>query len=375
MASMFKQNRNLIVIALIAVVNALGYGIIIPILYSYSHRFGLSDFQNGLLFSVFSICQFIATPVIGRLSDIYGRKPLLVLSIAGTALSFFLMAFAPSAIFLFFARALDGITAGNIPVASAVISDTTKPQDRAKGFGIIGASWGFGLIFGPAISAFTVGFGAGVPFIIAGSIALLAAILTLLILPETNTHKGLVKKSKLFDFIHLANTTLLISLFYSFAFSLFIYAYQLLSVVVLGLTPTQISINFMIFGIIGFIAQAFVIPRFTKRFGEKKMLRNALFGAIIAFVGFYLTRSLVMLIAVSIIHSFANAFVNPMIQSILSKEVDEHSQGSIQGINASYISVGMIIGPIVGGILATYSVPLPFLVGSIAVSLCFLLSL
>src|SRR5438034_3468218 len=120
----FGGNKSLFVIAVIAVVNALGYGIIIPILYSYSHKFGLSDFQNGLLFATFSLCQFISTPVIGRLSDKYGRKPLLILSISGTALSFLLMAFAPSAIFLFIARALDGITAGNIPVASAVITDT-----------------------------------------------------------------------------------------------------------------------------------------------------------------------------------------------------------------------------------------------------------
>src|SRR4051812_29961 len=133
---MFKTNRNLIIIAIIVVVNALGYAIIIPILYPYSLKFGLSDFQNGLLFALFSVCQFIATPIIGRLSDKYGRKPLLLGSIIGTAISFVIMAFAPNAAFLFLARALDGITAGNIPVAMAVISDSTKPEERAKGFGI-----------------------------------------------------------------------------------------------------------------------------------------------------------------------------------------------------------------------------------------------
>src|SRR3990167_7913986 len=155
---MLRQNRNILIIALIAIVNALGYGIIIPILYAYSLKYGLTDFQNGLLFSTFSLSQFISTPIIGRLSDKFGRRPLLIISISGTALSFFMMAFAPNALFLFLARALDGITAGNIPVASAVISDTTTSKDRAKGFGVIGASFGFGLIFGPAISALTVGF-------------------------------------------------------------------------------------------------------------------------------------------------------------------------------------------------------------------------
>src|SRR5438270_11017979 len=114
---MFKENKNLLIIALIAIVNALGYGIVIPILYAYSKRYGLSDFQNGLLFATFSVCQFIATPIIGRLSDKYGRRPMLLLSITGTAVSFFIMAFAPSAIFLFIARGLDGLTAVNILVA------------------------------------------------------------------------------------------------------------------------------------------------------------------------------------------------------------------------------------------------------------------
>ena len=105
-------NRNLVVIGMVAVVNALGYGIIFPILYSYTQRFGLSDFGNGLLFASFSICQFISTPIIGRLSDKYGRKPLLLISLAGTVLSFGLMAIANSVVWLFIARMLDGITAG-----------------------------------------------------------------------------------------------------------------------------------------------------------------------------------------------------------------------------------------------------------------------
>src|SRR5258708_25187591 len=153
---MFKNNRNLLIITLIAVVNALGYGIIIPILYSYSKRYGLSDLGNGLLFSVFSLCQFLSTPVIGRFSDVNGRKPLLVMSLIGTVVSFVIMAFAPSAIFLFIARALDGLTAGNVPVGMPVISDTTKPEDRAKGFGIIGAAFEIVFVAGPAIAALTV---------------------------------------------------------------------------------------------------------------------------------------------------------------------------------------------------------------------------
>lgn len=382
MPSTRTNNKTLFVIAIIAIVNALGYGIIIPILYSYSQKFGLSDFENGLLFSIFSICQFLATPIIGRLSDKYGRKPLLLISLMGTMFSFLMMAFAPSAIFLFIARALDGITAGNIPVASAVISDTTEPKDRARGFGIIGASFGFGFIFGPAISAFTIHLGDAIPFIIAALVSLIAVILTAVVLPETNLYKGKVAKAKFIDLMKLMTAltdknlgmTLLISLVYSFAFALFIYAYQPFAVKILQMNASQISVNFMIFGIVGLIAQTLIIPKVTKSVGDRKSLILALCGATISFLGLFLVRSIAMFILVSIFHSFANAFVGPVIQAILSKETDEKSQGSILGLNSSYVSLGMIFGPIIGGILATLAIPLPFLAGCIVVLSCIFLS-
>ena len=379
---MFKNNKNLFVIAVIAIVNALGYGIIIPILYSYSRRFGLSDFQNGLLFALFSLGQFISTPIIGRLSDKYGRKPLLLISIGGTAVSFLIMAFAPSAIWLFISRALDGLTAGNIPVASAVISDTTAPQDRAKGFGIIGASFGFGFIFGPAISALTLPFGAAVPFLVAAVVAIAAVIMTWVILPETNQHLGEVKHGKLFDFRHLAKavldpavgTTLLISLLYSFAFAIFIYGFQPFAVKILNLSAQQISIIFTVAGVMGLIAQAGVIPKFTHRFGEKQALVMSFITMTLTFFCFYITRSFLLFVTIVVINSLANAFVMPLVQALLSKEMDAHSQGSILGINSSYMSLGMIVGPVVGGAVATVSVPLPFLVGSVFLFICLFLS-
>jgi MFS family permease len=375
---MFKNNRNLAIIALVAIVNALGYGIIIPILYSYSQKFGLSDFQNGLLFALFSVCQFISTPIIGRLSDKYGRKPLLAISLAGTAISFFTMAFAPSAIFLFLARALDGLTAGNLPVAQAVISDTTDAKDRAKGFGLIGAAFGFGFIFGPAISALTVGYGTHVPFIIAGMVTLVAVFMTTFVLPETNKQMGKVKKGKLFDFKKLVNSifepaigkTLAISLIYSTAFSLFIYGYQPFTVKILKLTPTEIAGVFTAIGVIGLIAQVALIPKVVAAVGDKKALLGALTVTILTFLGMGLTVSLPLFMLFIVINAFANSFVMPMLSTLLSKEVDALSQGSVQGLNASYMSVGQIIGPVIGGIVATYSLSAPFLLASLLSVMC-----
>ena len=379
---MFKQNRNLIIIALIAIVNALGYGIIIPILYSYSQRFGLSDFQNGLLFAVFSLFQFLSTPIIGRLSDKYGRKPLLLISIAGTALSFIIMAFAPSAIFLFIARALDGITAGNIPVASAVITDTTEPKDRAKGFGIIGASFGFGFIFGPVISAATVGINPALPFLIAAAVSIIAVIMTALFLPETNQHMGAVKKDKLFDFAKLfsaltnktVGATLLLTLFFNTAFSIFIYAFQSSAVKVIHMNPTQIALLFTSFGVLNLISQLFLLNFTTKKFGLKRTFMSALIWVSGAFFALFFAKTFLTFVVANIALGMINSFIQPLSQTILSEETDEKEQGEMQGINASYMSIGQILGPIIAGAMASLSVSFPFIGAGLLVIVCYFLS-
>ncbi len=381
---MFKGNKNLFIIALIAMVNMLGYGIIIPILYAYSKKFGLSDFENGLLFAIFSICQFIATPVIGRLSDKYGRRPLLLVSIIGTALSFFLMAFAQNALFLFLARALDGITAGNIPVAFAVISDTTKPEDRARAFGIVGAAFNFGFVFGPAIAAFTVGLGQGIPFIIAGVITAFAALLTALYLPETNKHMGEVKHGKLFDFKRLWHTlfdenvgvTFLLSLLYMLAFSCaIIYGFQPFTLNVLRITASENATLFTIFGLIGLLSQTFLVPQISKRFGMKKAFTFGILLTALSFILMFFSRTLPLFIVASLILGVCNSLVQTLLPAILSQEADAKSQGSVMGLNASYQSIGMIIGPILGGLVAEkVAISFPFIVGSFLVFICFYLS-
>lgn len=376
-------NKSLLIIALIAIVNALGYGIVIPILYSYSKHFGLTDFQNGLLFSIFSICSFIATPLIGRLSDKYGRRPLLIISILGTVVSFFLQAFAPTALFLFLARALDGLTAGNISVASAVISDTTTIENRAKGFGIIGASFGFGFVFGPAISALTVGISPSLPFIIAGIITLIAAVITILFLPETNKHIGQIEHKKLFDFSKLwhalfdpsVGPTLLITLVYFLAFACsIIYGFQPYAKKVLGLSDVQISLFFVIFGIVGLLTQLILVQGITKMVGVKKAFSGSILVVAVSFLLMFLTRSMILFVVANIILGVANSLVQPLIQTILSRETDEKSQGTMMGLNASYMSIGQIFGPIIGGFIASISIPSIFLAGVTFTLVCFFLS-
>lgn len=379
---MFK-NKSLLIIALIALVNMLGYGVIIPLLYGYSKKFGLSDFENGMLFASFSVCQFLATPIIGRLSDKYGRRPMLLLSITGTAISFFTMAWAPNALFLFIARAFDGLTAGNIPVAFAVISDTTEPAERPKAFGLIGAAFNFGFVFGPAIAALTLGFGQTMPFIIAGGISVMAVILTAIFLPETNKHLGEVKQAKLFDLPKIWHTlfdpnvgvTFLISLIFFMAFSCaIIYGFQPFTLNVLHISQTMNATLFTVFGALGLISQVLLVQKISQILGMKRAFSTGIALTLISFIIMFISTNLTVFIIAMIILGFFNTVVGTLIPTILSREADAKSQGSIMGLNASYQSIGMIIGPLLGGFVATYSPRYPFAVGAVFVLLCFYLS-
>lgn len=374
---MFK-NKNLFLVAIVAVVNALGYGIIIPVLYTYSKKFGLTDVQNGLLFSLFSLCQLISTPIIGRLSDKYGRKPLLAISLIGSAISFFTMAFAPSAIFLFLARALDGITAGNIPVISAIISDTTDEKNRGKGFAILGASFGFGFVFGPAIASFTVGINAALPFIIAGIVSLISVFLTFVILKETNKHIGEIKEKSLFNFKAFKKDLtdkniiylLTILFLYTTGFNLFIYAFQPFAIRILHIDVVHISWIFTGIGIMGIIAQTILFPQISKRFNLRKVFIFSLVLLSIIFLVLSFSNSYLFFVTVLMTMALTNSFVGPLAQTFLSKSADSKSQGSIQGIGSTFSSLGMIIGPIIGGFVSSYALRYSFVVSSFLILTC-----
>ena len=146
------MTRPLLVIFLTIFVNLVGFGIIVPLLPFYAETFGASPLIVGMLFGVFSLCQLIASPILGDLSDRYGRRPILIVSLVGTVVSFAMLAVAKSLVMLFAARIVDGLSGGNITIARAYIADVTEPQDRAKAFGLLGAAFGLGFIVGPGLA-------------------------------------------------------------------------------------------------------------------------------------------------------------------------------------------------------------------------------
>src|ERR1700694_4411645 len=177
--------RPLLIIFLTIFVNLVGFGIIIPLLPFYAETFGASPLSIGLLFAVFSLCQLVASPVLGDWSDRYGRRPVLILSLAGTVVSFVMMAVATSLTILFVARIVDGLSGGNISTARAYVADVTEPKDRARAYGLIGAAFGLGFIFGPALSGVLAKVSYKAPIWAAALLTLVAAAMAWIWLPET----------------------------------------------------------------------------------------------------------------------------------------------------------------------------------------------
>src|SRR6187549_2035325 len=220
------MTRPLLIIFLTIFVNLVGFGIIIPLLPFYAETFGASPLVIGLLFAVFSACQLVAAPALGDLSDKYGRRPILIFSLAGTVVSFVMLAMAHSVVMLFLARIVDGLSGGNISTARAYVADVTEPKDRARAYGLIGAAFGLGFILGPALSGVLSKVSYTAPIWAAAGLTLVATAMAWLWLPET-VHRTQAGTGNPFRYLPellrrpILRRVLVIDFVYWFAFAIF----------------------------------------------------------------------------------------------------------------------------------------------------------
>jgi predicted MFS family arabinose efflux permease len=367
------MNRSFWITALIAFANSLSFTILIPILYLYGRQFGLTDFQTSLLFSIYAIAQFFATPVIGKLSDRFGRKPLLILSLAGTVIANFLAGTATTVSILFLARFLDGITGGNASVAQAVISDVTTVENRAKGFGIYGATFGLGFVLGPAISLLAQQISLGAGFLVSSAIAAIALFITIFFLPETlkTQPEG---DHKIFDLglsslitgltIPKIGILLIINFLIGTTFAVFTFAFQPYFLKVLGQDNKALTLMFFAFGVLGVIMQLQGIKILTRKFSLVKILLFAILIRSLSFTLMPIVPNIVYFVGISIVFSIFNSLVQPMITTLISVNAKPEEQGMVLGLNSSYLNVSNGLGPIAAGLIVnqnnpvTYSYPL-----------------
>lgn len=364
------------IIAAIAFINAVSFTSIIPLLYPYAKTFGLSDFTASLLTTAYAVSQFLATPILGKWSDHWGRKPLLVLSLLGTVLANVLSGLASTAWLLFLARILDGITGGNNSIATAVISDTTTAEQRPRAFGLFDAAFRLGFVTGPALSylAQTVpplpGVSSlGMSFLAAAAIALAATILTAIALPETLAEKRPIRLEwSDFGFIRIATSFQLpklgrlfqLTFFSGFTFTIFTFAFQPFFLNVLGQDARSLTILFILVGVVGVITQIVAVGPTTDRFNLANILFVALLSRALVFILIPFFPSLTPYVLLISALAITNAFPLPLINALLSTNSDRTQQGEVLGINASYLSVSNAIGPAFAGWLVGFSYGLPF---------------
>ena len=377
------MDRRLLTVLLIVFVQMLGSAMIMPILPLYAQReFGMSPQTITLLATSFFAAQFVAGPYLGRLSDKHGRLPILIISQVGTAVSFLMLALAPSVTFLYVARILDGITGGNIIVAQAYITDITPREKRTQSLGYIFAVFGLGFIFGPALGGIlSAAFGPRIPYIIAAIAATIVVLLTWFTLDETLTteqreaNRRFNKQS-----IGLAAITrngsllliLLIAFVGQFGMGLLQSTFALFGEAVLfaGYSENMVSLGIGVLltlvGVGQFLTQAVLLPRAIKRYDEAWLL---VMGLVLRTIGLFIFAALATPLlggVAALFFAMGVGLMMPPLQSLATMTVADELRGGVLGVYQSTISLSTIVSTAVAGTIFALHPTSPYWTGAVS---------
>ena len=341
------------IVFLIVFIDLVGFGIVIPFLPLYAEDFGPSPLVFGLLMASFSIMQFLAAPILGRLSDRYGRRPVLLISLAGSVVGYLLFAFAGSMAMLFASRIIDGISGGNISTAQAVIADITDRKDRARGMGIIGAAFGLGFICGPGLAALLVGIARWLPGVAAAATSATALILVFFFLPETNVDRSKRDRShplsprnlvRVFGY-PLIGGCLVIVFLVIFAFSNFETTFAQLLRLKFDMSMSTIGWVFVYAGVFGAIVQGGLVGRLARRFGEQKLVVVGVLIAAVAGGALPFADSINQLLAALAVLAVGHGLAAPSLSALTSGLVPADEVGGVMGVYQGVSSLARIVGP------------------------------
>ncbi len=365
------NNRSALAILFIIVfVDLLGFGMVIPVMALYAERLGAPDSQIGWLMTGYSAMQFVFTPIWGRLSDRYGRRPLLLLSIAMTAVGFLAYALAPDFRWLLVSRLFAGMATANISIAQAYIADVTPPEGRARGMGLIGAAFGLGFILGPALGGLLSAFSLAAPGYAAAALAAVNGVAAFFVLPEPVERAVAVRRRAhlpaLVDELRRPGIRRLIVIFLlaTLAFSGMEATFALLAAHRYGLDQRHVSYVFAFIGAVVTIVQGGLIGRLTRRFGERALLVAGLLLQAVGLVALPygdvlgaallaatpealgLSSATAGLLSASLPLAFGSGLFGPAVTSLISRSARAEDQGGTLGIGQSAAALGRIAGPI-----------------------------
>lgn len=351
---------NLLFLYLAVFVAIVGFGMVFPLLPFYAQSFGANATQIGLLAAVFSIGQFFASPIVGRISDRFGRKPVLGIALLGVSLSFLIFGLAKSLSWLFISRFLHGIfSSGAFPIASAYIGDSTPKQERVKYMGRLTAMLSLGFIVGPALSGFLSASNPTLPFFVASLVAFLSSLFIFLFLPESLREKaekliikeGLVNVKAIIQGLRSEFGILFFLLFsWAFAIANFQVAFPLFSEERFNFGGSQTGFVFALVGIVSAIVQWVLLPRLVKIFQEFPTIA---LGVFIMSAGQFLipfSSKVLFLTLFVLISGLGGSLLRPTANAVLSERTLE-GQGTTMGLAFSFESLGRMTGPLLAGVL------------------------
>jgi DHA1 family tetracycline resistance protein-like MFS transporter len=366
---MAKTRSPLVIIFITIFIDLVGFGIVIPVLPLYAERYGASEATVGILLATYSAMQFVFAPILGKLSDRVGRRPVLLVSLIGTSIGFLLMGFAPSMpvgfallgmaptlVWLFVARIIDGISGGNISTAQAYIADVTPPEQRSKGMGLIGAAFGLGFIFGPAIGGALSHISPEAPFFFAAAMAAANATALYFLLPESLSaeHRSQARRGGILEVLEQSGSWQLGAeiatyFFSTVAFAMMTATFALFAAHRFKFNEARTGYLFAYVGVIGAVIQGGLLGRLVKMFGDKPLAvtGTAIFAASV--FCFPLSQTVAALTIASTGFAIGNSLMTPTLNALASKSVSAAWQGRVLGVLASVASLARIIGPVLGG--------------------------
>ena len=347
------MSKPLLVLFLTILVNLIGFGIIIPLLPFYATSYGASPVTIGLLFASFSISQLFAAPLLGEWSDRWGRRPVLILSLIGTTLSFVMLALATSLWMLFAARIIDGLSGGNITTARAYIADVTAEEDRAKAYGFLGAAFGLGFILGPALGGFFSHISYTAPIWVAAIVSLGATVLAWVWLPETLHRARAVSGSPwqaLREIAGRSQLRVLLAVDFIYWMSLAVYqtTFALFGANRFGFDAARTGYFLSAFGFLGVIVQGGLVGPIVRRLGERRTLTAGLLLAAIGWGGSAFTYSLPVFVLLLVPGAMGIGLCNATLSALISHSAGADEQGRVQGAAGALESVGRAAGPVWG---------------------------
>jgi len=369
-------------IFMVVLLDLIGMTILQPVQAYIVREYNSDALTVSLLTVIYAAAQFVFAPILGRLSDRYGRRPVLLISVLGSAAGYYLFGFGGALWVLFLSRLIDGITGGNISTASAYVADVTPPQERAKNFALLGIAFGLGFVLGPALGGALSQISLAAPAYAAGTLSLLSAIVGYFVLPESLPSERrtagafrwheINPLAAVFDMVRRPTMGMLLLVWCLFQFA-FNGSNSIMAVFMIekfSVLPYQIALLFVLGGIANAVVQGAFVGRLVQRFGEQKLALASLTIQGLAFVAIVVAPAYWVLYLIIIISSAGMALIWPTMGALTANQVPPHEQGQLSGVSTSLGSLMSVFGPLWAGMVYDQFAPAaPYWTGTILFAL------